>query len=69
MPTQAERLAKVETRLDALGADVAEIKGDVKTLLNAHNSQSGASKVWATLAAALLALGGAIGGAFVAKGH
>ena len=40
-----ERLAEVETELKALRADVSEIRGDVKSLLAAHNSQRGATKL------------------------
>lgn len=41
MPTQAERLAAVEAKVTVLQGDVTEIKGDVKTLLAAHNRQQG----------------------------
>lgn len=68
MPTQNERLATVEARLDALVPTVNEIRVDVKTLLAAHNSQRGAARLLALVWAALLALGGAIGGAFM-RGH
>ena len=69
MPTEVERLATLETTYAALKADVAEIKADVKTLLAAHNRQSGAAKLAAVIWGGLLALGGAIGGAFAARGH
>ncbi|HEY3645501.1 MAG TPA: hypothetical protein VGM16_09195 [Gammaproteobacteria bacterium] len=48
---------------------MVEIKADVKTLLAAHNRQNGAAKLAAVIWGGLLALGSAIGGAFVAKGH
>ncbi len=69
MPTQNERLATVEARLDALVPTVNEIRGDVKTLLAAHNSQRGAVRLLALVWAGLLALGGAIGGAFMRGQH
>jgi hypothetical protein len=64
-----ERLVIVETELQALRVEVREISTDVKSLLAAHNRQNGASKLAAALWAGLLTLGGAIGGAFAAKGH
>jgi len=64
-----ERIAAVEAELRAMRADVKEIRVDVKTLLAAHNRQNGASKLAAAIWACLLTLGGAIGGAFAAKGH
>jgi hypothetical protein len=67
--TRVERLAAVETELKAVRSEVSEIREDVKTLLAAHNRQNGASKLAAALWAGLLTLGGAIGGAFAAKGH
>jgi hypothetical protein len=69
MPTELERLATLEAIVPPLQADVAEIKADVKTLLAAHNRQSGAAKLAAVIWGGLLALGGAIGGAFAARGH
>lgn len=45
MSTHSERLATVEARLDALVPTVQEIRGDVKTLLAAHNSRRGAMKL------------------------
>lgn len=68
MPTQNERLASVEARLDALVPAINEIRGDVKTLLAAHNSQRGAIRLLALMWAGLLAMGGVMGGAFM-RGH
>lgn len=67
--TYAERLTAVETELKGLRADVVEMKGDIKALLEDNYRQKGASKVAAALWAGLLTLGGAIGGAFAAKIH
>lgn len=39
--TIPERLAALEATVPTLHADVTEIKGDVKTLLAAHNRQQG----------------------------
>lgn len=64
-----ERVAALEASVPPLRADVTEIKADVKTLLAAHNRQSGAAKLAAVIWGGLLALGGAIGGAFAARGH
>lgn len=66
---QSERLAAVETEVKAMHIEIKEIRGDVKELLAFQNRQRGASRAWAALAAGLLTLGGAIGGAFAAKGH
>lgn len=67
--TVPERLAALEASFPTLKADVAEIKADVKVLVAAHHRQTGAAKLAAVIWGGLLALGGAIGGAFVAKGH
>ena len=64
-----ERLAAVETELRALRVEVGEIRGDVKSLLAAHNSQRGAIKLLALLWAGLLSLGGLLGGIFMGRGH
>jgi len=64
-----ERLATVETELRALRSDVKEIREDVKILLAAYNRHNGTSKLAAALWAGLLALGGAIGGAFFSKAN
>lgn len=69
MLTQAERIAALEVVYPELRADINEIKADVKTLLAAHNRQTGAAKLAAVIWGGLLALGGAIGGAFAARGH
>lgn len=69
MRTDRERLAALETLVSAFRADLAEIKADVKTLLVAHNRQTGAAKLAAMIWGGLLALGGAIGGIFAARGH
>jgi hypothetical protein len=67
MSTQNERLATVEARLDALVPTVNEIRGDVKTLLAAHNRQKGAAKLVALLWAGLLTLAGGLGAAFMGR--
>lgn len=67
--TIPERLAALETSYPELKADISEIKADVKILVAAHHRQTGAAKLAAVIWSGLLALGGAIGGAFVAKGH
>ena len=67
MSTQNERLASVEARLDALVPTVNEIRGDVKTLLEAHNRQRGAAKLMALLWAGLLALAGGLGSVFIER--
>ena len=69
MSTQNERLATVEARLDALVPTVNEIRGDVKTLLAAHNSQRGAVRLLALIWAGLLTLGGIIGGMLMGRAH
>jgi cytochrome c-type biogenesis protein CcmH/NrfG len=69
MPTDRERIAALEALVPAFRTDVAEIKADVKTLLAAHNRQTGAAKLAAVIWGGLLALGGAIGGIFAARGH
>ena len=69
MSTQNERLASVEARLDALVPTVNEIRGDVKTLLAAHNRQKGAVKLLALAWAGLLSLGGIIGGMLLGRAH
>jgi len=53
--------------LDALVPTVIEIRGDVKTLLAAHNRQRGAAKLVALLWAGLLALAGGLGAAFIGR--
>ena len=58
MPTRIERLASVEARLDARVPVVNEIRGDVKTLLAAHDSQQGALKLFALLWAGALSFCG-----------
>lgn len=65
MSTQNERLATVEARLDALVPTVHEIRGDVKTLLAAHNSQQGAVKLFTLLWAGVLSFCGFV----VGRGH
>ena len=72
MPTQAERISSLEAIINSKGGlveKVDEIHSDVKTLLAAHNRQSGAAKLAAVIWGGLLALGGAIGGIFAARGH
>jgi hypothetical protein len=64
-----ERLAVLEATYPDLKADVAEIKTDVKALLAAHNRQTVAAKLVALIWRGLLAVGSALGGALVAKGH
>lgn len=39
--THGERLAIVETKVDLMGVDVTEIKGDVKTLLASSSASAG----------------------------
>lgn len=66
MPTRADRLATLEavvTGDTGLVKKVDEIHADVKTLLAAHNRQSGALRLGKALWAALLVLAGAVGGA------
>lgn len=65
MPTQNERLATVEARLDALVPTVHEIRGDVKTLLAAHNSQQGMAKLLTLMWAGVLSFCGFV----VGRGH
>jgi hypothetical protein len=65
----AERLAAVETEIRGLRSDVAEIHGDMKSLLAAHNRQNGAARLLALLWAGLLSLGGLVGGLFMGRGH
>ena len=67
--TIPERIAALEASYPELKADVAEIKTDVKTLLAAHNRQTGAAKLAATMWAGVLSLGGLIGGLFLGRGH
>jgi hypothetical protein len=67
--TVIERLAALETLYPELKADIAEIKADVKTLLAAHNRQTGAAKLAAAMWAGVLSLGGLIGGLFLGRGH
>lgn len=73
MPTRnnhGERLAAVETELQGLRAEVGEMRIDVKTLVAAHNRQSGAAKLAGLLWAGLVALGGVLGGlAMGGKAH
>lgn len=69
MSTQNERLASVEARLDALVPTVQEIRGDVKTLLAAHNRQKGAAKLLALIWAGLLTLGAGVMGLFLGARH
>jgi hypothetical protein len=38
--TTTERLAVLETKVELLASDVAEVKGDVKTLMNSVNTLS-----------------------------
>lgn len=65
MATQNERLATVEARLDALVPTVHEIRGDVKTLLAAHNSQQGMTKLITLIWAGVLSFCGFV----VGRGH
>lgn len=65
MSTHSERLATVEARLDALVPTVQEIRGDVKTLLAAHNSQRGAMKLLTLIWAGVLSLCGFV----IGRGH
>ena len=58
MSTQNERLATVEARLDALVPTIQEIRGDVKTLLAAHNSRRGAARLLTLLWAGVLSFCG-----------
>lgn len=69
MSNQYERLASVEARLDALAPVIEEIRGDVKTLLAAHNRERGAVKVLALIWAGLLTLGAAFTGAVFRGRH
>ncbi|HEX2668188.1 MAG TPA: hypothetical protein VHP13_07415, partial [Gammaproteobacteria bacterium] len=62
-------LATLEATFSELQTNVGEIKVDVKILVAAQNRQTGAAKLAAVIWSGLLALGGAIGGAFVAKAH
>ena len=67
--TVPERLATLEANYPELKADVTEIKADVKTLLAAHNRQSGAIRLGSLLWSALIGAAGAVGGYFAARGH
>jgi hypothetical protein len=69
MPTQAERLAAVETELKGLRGEVGEIRGDVKTLLAAYNRHSGAARLRSAIWTGLVGVSAAVGGIFVGRGH
>lgn len=64
-----ERIAAVETELQAVRNDVRDMREDVKTLLAAYNRQSGAAKLRAALWTGLVGLSAAIGGLFAGRGH
>jgi hypothetical protein len=52
--TDLERLARLETAVPEIQKTLAEVRGDVKTLLAAHNAQRGFARlglvVWTTVA-------------------
>lgn len=64
-----ERVAAVETELQAVRADVRDMREDVKTLLAAYNRQSGAAKLRAAIWTGLVGLSAAVGGVFAGRWH
>ena len=64
-----ERITAVETELQAVRADVKEMREDVKTLLAAYNRQSGAARLRAAIWTGLVGLGAGLGGLFAGRSH
>lgn len=64
-----ERIAAVETELQAVRLDVKEMREDVKTLLAAYNRQSGAAKLRAAIWTGLVGFSAAAGGIFAGRWH
>ena len=64
-----ERITAVETELQAVRADVKEMREDVKTLLAAYNRQSGAAKLRTALWTGLVGLSAAVCGVFAGRAH
>ena len=61
MPDHTERtLGEHAAKLETMGKDIAEIKADVKQLLEAKNQFEGARKTVYTLAAVVGTVGGAV---------